>query len=231
MLLVIKSLTIMGIIHYGFAYFVLYQESVQHLTKKHISIASLLILLILASYFSVAMAIILVCLTVGAALFHKKNQHDQGKRMIEFYGYKIFKFLMNQIMSGILVSDAIKGMYRVVEHQALRQCLIEVAAYYAKTNNIKEALDILKKAYKSLEVDTLCMAIEQGIHTGTHMDTLNKIEALLFKRYIHQIQLETKWRKKRSLLSVLLLCLILILMIAMPVISDITSAMKHIFIY
>jgi len=152
------------------------------------------------------------------------------KKIIEFNGYKIFKFLLNQISSGILVSDAIKSMYRIVENLQLRQCLIDVSAYYSKTTDLTESLNILKEQYKSMEVDTLCIAIEQGIYTGTNYETLKRMEALLFKRYIYQIKLETKWRKKKSILSVLLLCMVMILMIAIPVVMDMMKAFNQIFI-
>ncbi len=122
-------------------------------------------------------------------------------------------------------------MYRIVDDNSLKNCLIEVAAYYSKTTDLTASLLILKTAYKSLEVDTLCMAIEQGIYTGANYETLKKMESLLFKRYINQIKLETKWRKKRSILSVLLLCSIMILMIAIPVIIDMSNAFNQIFLY
>ncbi|MBI9013373.1 MAG: type II secretion system F family protein [Clostridiales bacterium] len=158
------------------------------------------------------------------------NKVKKKKQIIEFNGYKIFKFLLNQISSGILVSDAIKSMYRIVEDPELRQCLIDVSAYYSKTSDLIKSLEILKRQYKSMEVDTLCIAIEQGIYTGTNYETLKRMEALLFKRYIYQIKLETKWRKKKSILSVILLCTVMILMIAIPVVMDMMKAFNQIFI-
>lgn len=163
--------------------------------------------------------------------FRKRYLMKNRKRLIEFYGYKIFKFLMNQVSSGILVSDAIKSMYRIVDDKYLKESLIEVSAYYSKTTNLHEALDMLKQTYAGIEVDTLCMAIEQGIYTGANYETLKKMEQLLFKRYIYQIKLETRWRRKRSILSVLLLCTILILMISIPVILDMMAAFNQIFLY
>lgn len=171
---------------------------------------------------------------IGAMIyyyFHKLFQVKKRQRLIEFYGYKIFKFLMNQISSGILISDALQSIYRIVDEKHLRKTLIEVSAYYSKTTNLHDALNILKKSYKGLEVDTLCMAIEQGIYTGANYETLKKMEQLLFKRYIYQIKLETKWRKKRSILSVLLLCSILVLMISIPVFLDMIKAFNQIFFY
>jgi len=162
---------------------------------------------------------------------YQRRLVQRHKNMIEFYGYKIFKFLINQISSGILISDAIKSMYRVVDEKNLRKTLIDVSAYYAKTSDLAVSLNILKERYKGMEVDSLCMAIEHGMYTGTNYETLRKMEQLLFKRYINQIKLETKWRKKRSIISVLLLCSIMIFMIAIPVVIDMMEAFNQIFLY
>jgi len=162
---------------------------------------------------------------------YKRWLVKRQKNIIEFYGYKIFKFLINQISSGILISDAIKSMYRVVNEKNLRATLIDVSAYYAKTSDLLASLDILKERYKGMEVDSLCMAIEHGMYTGTNYETLKKMEQLLFKKYINQIKLETRWRKKRSIISVLLLCSIMIFMIAIPVVIDMMEAFNQIFLY
>jgi len=122
-------------------------------------------------------------------------------------------------------------MYRVVDDAELKNCLIEVSAYYSRTSDISASLVILRKQYKGLEVDTLCLAIEQGIHTGSNYETLKKLEVLLFKRYINQIKLETGWQKRRSILSVLLLCTIMVLMISVPVMMDIMRAFNQIFLF
>lgn len=182
-------------------------------------------------FFHWSLALLLIVLY---GLFHQlyiKYKKKKEQSLIEYYGYKIFKFLINQVSSGILISDAIKSMYRIVDEKNLKKTLIEVSAYYSKTTDLSASLEILKNKYKGIEVDTLCMAIEHGIYTGANYETLRKMEQLLFKRYINQIKLETRWRKKRSILSVLLLCSIMILMIAIPVVMDMLEAFNQIFLY
>lgn len=155
----------------------------------------------------------------------KKNKN----RSLRFYGYKIFKFLINQISSGIRVSDAIMTMHMVVSPSPLKNTLIDVAAHYGQTADLQGALYHLKKTFKGLEVDTLCMAIEQGIKTGANESTLLKMENLLFKRYIFQIKSDTVLKRKRAILSVLFLGLIIILMILVPVAIDMLHAFNQIF--
>lgn len=172
--------------------------------------------------------ILLIFVPIGAEII-KKNAIRKKQRMIQFYGYKIFKFIINQISSGILVSDALQSMFLIVKDLKLRRCLIEVSAYYAHTTDIQNALDILKQSYSGIEVETLCVAIEQAIQTGSNFETLVKMEELLFKKYIFQIKHDTELRKKRGILAVLLLCIVVILLIAVPIILDIVSAFNQIF--
>lgn len=185
-------------------------------------------LLVLYDFF---LGFILILVATVTYLFYKRHQKSNKAKMIKFYGYKIFKFLLNQVTSGIKINDAIKSMYKVVDDKSLRKCLLEVAAYHSKTNDIEYALGILKTSYKGMAVDTLCMAIEQGIYTGTNFETLKKIEELLFKTYINEINLETQGRKKQSIVSVLMLCTVVVLMIAIPVFIDIVDAFNQIFLY
>lgn len=159
------------------------------------------------------------------------NENTQKKRSksIRFYGYKIFKFIINQVSSGIRVSDAIVNMYKVVHPSPLRKALIDVAAHYSQTSDLSGALDHLKKKFKGLEVDTLCLAIEQGIQTGANEETLHKMENLLFKRYMYQIKSDTKLKRKRGVIAVMFLASIIILMVVVPVSIDMFNALNQIF--
>ena len=161
---------------------------------------------------------------------HLHKKINERNRTIEFNGYKIFKFLLNQISSGILVTDAIKSMYMIVSDSKLKSCLIDVSAYYTQTTDIINALEILKEQYRGVEVDTLCVAIQQGINTGRNHETMRRMEALLFKKYIYHIKRETDAKQHKSFLAVLLLCLIIILMISIPIVIDILNAFNQIFI-
>jgi uncharacterized protein YegL len=159
----------------------------------------------------------------------EKKREKKRKNIIGYYGYKIFKFLMNQTSSGIKVSDALQALYRIVKDKELRKQLIKVSACYGQTANLHESLNHLKLKYKGVEVDTLCVAIEQGIDTGTNYETLVKMEGLLFKKYLFQIKQDTVLRKKRGVLAALYLCIIVVLMVGIPILMDMVSAFNKIF--
>ncbi len=177
------------------------------------------------------MFIISVFISLIVYFIFKKYKAYEKKGAIKYYGYKIFKFIINQLSSGITVREAIISMYLVVDNKSLRKSLVDVGAYYSKTNDIKRALDILKEDYYSLEVDTLSMAIKEAVNTGSNYETLNKVEEMLFKKYINQINLETEYRRKRSVFAVLLFSLIIVCMVSIPVLFDLRNALNSIFSY
>lgn len=173
--------------------------------------------------------IVLILLYLLWPSIQKFRLKKRRSRVLSFYGYKIFKYILNQLSSNIYVSDTIQSLYMVVDDHELRQTLIDLSAHYVQTSNLEEALSILKRTYKGLEIDTLCVAIEQGIKTGTNFETLVRMEELLFKKYIYQIKRETELKRKRGIISVMLLCTVIVLMIAIPVIMDIILAFNQIF--
>jgi len=181
------------------------------------------------SLYSPWLALAYVCLLMALVSYRRLRNERKKKRAIAYYGYKIFKFLINQTSSGIKVSDALQSLYQIVDDKTLRGCLIEVSASFNHTANLHQSLDVLRTCYQGLEVDSLCVAIEQGIETGCNFETLVKMEGLLFKKYVYQIQRESVLRKKRGILATLYLCIIVVLMVAVPVFMDMVTAFNQIF--
>lgn len=191
-------------------------------------------------YLGLGLGVLMMVISLPLTLFlvalwivhRRQDLYKRKKRkakVIAYYGYKIFKFLINQTSSGIKVSDALQDLYQIVDDEELRQHLIDVSACYGHTADLHQALDVLKVHYKGVEVQTLCVAIQQGIDTGCNYETLIKMEGLLFKKYIYQIQKDTILRKKRGVLATLYLCIIVVLMVAVPIVLDMLTAFDKIF--
>lgn len=199
------------------------------LKKDKIRPYSIILLFGILFFINYEFAIIIGLLLLANYSQHKRRVIRKKKKVIGYYGYKIFKFLMNQTSSGIKVSDALQGLYQIVDDKELRRNLIEVSACFGHTADLHQALNLLKSNYNGIEVQTLCVAIEQGIDTGSNYETLIKMEGLLFKKYIYQIQKDTVLRKKRGVLATLYLCIVVVLLVAVPVVMDMLTAFNKIF--
>lgn len=160
---------------------------------------------------------------------HTKSKTKIRKEVFSRNAHKIFKFMLNQVSAGVRMSDALMKLYIVVNDKHLKECLIDLSAYYSQTSDLNTSLNILRRDYKGSEVDAFCVAVEHGIFMGSNYNTLKNLEELLFSKYIYQIKHETKLKKKRSLLSGIFLCSSIVLMIIVPIIIDMFRALEAVF--
>ena len=146
------------------------------------------------------------------------------------YIYKIYRYLHNQISSGVSISDAIKTVYKVVHDKQIQYNLIEFAARYELTSNIDYAIEVFSNSFESDEVETLCLAIKQGIETGDNKDLLLRQERFMFSKYFSYIQAETDRSSLKSLAAALLFVLILVVMVSVPLLQEGAEGLSNIFI-
>ena len=78
------------------------------------------------------------------------------------YIYKIYKYLHNQISSGVKPTDAVRTVYETTDDSEIRDVLIRLAARYELTLDIDNALEELRSSFDSHEAETLCLALKQG---------------------------------------------------------------------
>lgn len=172
----------------------------------------------------------------GALIIHALVEYTMRciRRNLEnefkYSAYKIYRYLHNQISSGVCVTDAIKTAYKVVENSSLRDNLILMSARYARTLDIESSLEDFKSRYSLQEVDSLCIALKQGIATGDNKDILERQEKLMFNQYFNYVQAETEACKRKRTLVVAIYALIIIILIAIPLINDANDAVSKIFL-
>lgn len=162
--------------------------------------------------------------------FNFRNKEKALKLSLEKYAYKIYKYLHNQITSGIKVTDAIKNVYEVIDDKRLKSVLIRMAARYELTMDIDSALDEFKSVYDTQETESFCIAIKQGILTGDNSELLARQEDIMFKKYFNYIQAETDSRKTKSLIAAGVFIAIIVIMILIPLLFEAAGALGKIFI-
>lgn len=148
---------------------------------------------------------------------------------LQKYGYKIYKYLHNQISSGIKVTDAIKTVYQVIEDRGLKKVLLRLSAKYELTLDIDGALEEFISVYNSQEGESFCIAIKQGILTGDNQDLLARQEDIMFKKYFNQIQAETDNMKTRGVFAAIVFTAIIVMMVIIPFFFDAANALEKMF--
>lgn len=188
---------------------------------------SLMLLLIFSNKISLATGLIVIlpyCLSeLNIRLLIRKRNH-----VFEKNAYKIYKYLYNQVSSGVRVSDGIKSVYLSVNDPSLKNTLMRFSARYIQTMNIDYALEVLREAYSCFEMDSFCGAIKQGIETGDNADLLKKQEETMFNKYFMSIQKDTDIYKWKITFIVFIQCMILIMMVGIPLLMDLNRALDKI---
>ena len=144
--------------------------------------------------------------------------------------YKIYKFLHNQISSGVKPTDAVRTVYETTDDKQIREILIRVAARYELTLDIDSALEELRTSFDAHEAETLCTALKQGVETGDNKELLAKQEDIMFKKYFNYIQAETDSCKNRAVAAAAVFTLIVSAMIIIPMLDEAGQAIGKIFI-
>jgi len=159
---------------------------------------------------------------------------SSGRRKVNLrlqkYIYKIYKYLHNQISSGIKPTDAIRSVFKVTEDKELKGILVRLAARYELTLDIDSALEEFRANFDAHEAETLCIALKQGIETGDSKELLARQEDVMFKKYFDYIQAETDSCRNRSLAAAAVFVAIIVVMIIVPMLKDTGEAIGKIFI-
>ena len=159
-----------------------------------------------------------------------KANMRKGNMRFQKYIYKIYKYLHNQISSGVKPTDAVRCVYEVTEDRELRGILVRLAARYELTLDIDAALEEFRSNFDAHEAETLCIAIKQGIETGDNKELLAKQEDIMFKKYFNYIQAETDSCRNRSVAAASVFVAIVAVMIIVPMLGEVNQAIGNIFI-
>ncbi|MEM1724711.1 MAG: type II secretion system F family protein [Thermoplasmata archaeon] len=159
-------------------------------------------------------------------VFYKKKQYT-----LKFNknAYKIYKFIHNQVSSGVKPTDAVSTVFEVVDEPDIRKTLMRLAARYKLTGDLESSLCELTDRFDTHEAHTLCVALKQGVDTGDNTELLKRQEEVMFNRYFAYIQAETDSLVYKSILAAVFFTGIIIIMIALPMFKDVQDGIGRIF--
>lgn len=144
--------------------------------------------------------------------------------------YKIYKFINNQVSSGVRAHDCIMGLYDVIEDKSFKRVLINMSATYSQTSNIDLSLKSILDVYPGIDAIMLCSAIKQGVYIGSNIETIERQEKLAFNKYFSYIKSETEKIRFKGYLSISTFAFIIVLLIGIPLLYEMKEATTRIFI-
>lgn len=166
---------------------------------------------------------------VGVSLY-VREKINKISFQFEKHAWRIYRYLHNQISSGIKITDAVTTVYETVNDPEIKKVLVKFSAAFQLTMNIQESLDEIASKFGGNEAATLCMAVREGVKTGDSGDMLKRQEDVMFNKYFNRIEAETERSRTMCIFSALMFCSILVIMASVPVIMDLLDALDSIFI-
>jgi len=163
--------------------------------------------------------------------FYIKKNIEKREKAFVINAYKIYSFLHSQISSGIKATDAVRGMYEIVDDPNIRDVFIKFAAKYEFTLDIGESLEIIRKSFSGYDCEMLCVSIEQCIKTGLAGKTMLKMEKIMFDKYFSYLKKNSEDYRTKLLISALFAIVPLVLIFILPVLFDAFKGLEGLFGY
>ncbi len=163
--------------------------------------------------------------------FCVKKNIEKRERAFVINAYKIYSFLHSQISSGIKSTDAVRGIYEIVDDKTIRDVFVKFAAKYEFTLDIEKSLDIIRKSFSGYDCEMLCVSIEQCIKTGLAGKTMLKMEKIMFSKYFSYLKKNSEDYRTKLLISALFAIFPLILIFILPVLFDAFKGLEGILSY
>jgi Flp pilus assembly protein TadB len=160
-----------------------------------------------------------------------RSKRKKFRSAFQKNAYKIYKYLHNQVSSGIKVADAVKSVYEIIDDKGLRKQLLRLSAEYDLTLDMEKCLEEFEAKMDSEDASSFCTAIKLGIDTGDNTKLLAKQEEVMFKKYFNFIQAETEACRNRSVIAVSIFSLIIVIMVAVPLFNNALESINNIFLY
>lgn len=145
--------------------------------------------------------------------------------------YKIYRYLALQITAGLKVTDTLKHLHEASNQPFLKEAMYAYSTRYFQTMDLDRATEELTKRISGQDVQILTAILKQGITTGDHYQMLKKQEKLMIRRYYAALEAETERMRRRGIIIAISLCLLVFLILALPMVYEMSRATRSIFSY
>lgn len=134
-----------------------------------------------------------------------------------------------QVSSGIPLTSAVQELYKIPQNKEFSRLLEKMSATYSITKDMNLAVDEFKKHFDMVEIEGLCLTLEQNELTGSSLGLLENQSQILQSNYIFKIQKETKKKEYIVIFTMILILVNIASIILYPIVSQVNQSMKSIF--
>lgn len=145
--------------------------------------------------------------------------------------YKLYRALSLQLTAGMTVTSSLKQLHETVDEPFLKEAMHAYSTRYFQTMDLDRASEELVNRIGGPEVQILVAVLKQGITTGDHYALLKKQEQVMLRRFYGALESETEMIRRRTIMIAIGLCILVFLLLALPLLYEMSRATANIFSY
>lgn len=134
-----------------------------------------------------------------------------------------------QVSSGVPLASAVQELYKIPKNKSFSKRLEKLSATYSITKDMSIAVEEFKKYFDMVEIEGLCLTLEQNETTGSSLGLLKNQSEILQANHIFKIQKDTKKKEYIVIFSMILILINIASIILYPIVSQINQSLKSIF--
>lgn len=141
----------------------------------------------------------------------------------------IIDSLKIQVSSGVPLTAAIQELYKIPKNKNFSKLLEHMTARYSLTKDMTLAVEEFRKHFDMVEIEGLCLTLEQNEATGSSLALLENQSQILHANHIFKIQRDTKKKEYLVIICMILILINIASVILYPIVSQINQSLKSIF--
>ncbi len=200
--------------------------------KNPVLASTFLLIIICLSYLfkSFLNFLLLFAFLIFLIFLVKKINKSKLEDVFQKNAYRLYRYLVSQINAGVKPKEVITNMHKVTQDKKLEKVLVQASALYSVTLKGEDYAEVIKSNIKSLDAIRFCMILEEDLLYSDNENFLEKMEEMMFNRYFSYYQKKTDKVKRDCFLAVLVFMLIVMLMVALPLVNELSEGLKNIFL-
>lgn len=168
-------------------------------------------------------AILLASVTNTVINRKKKMRNHAFSRSL----YKIYRFIDEQVSSGVHVTDTLRGLSEAVRDPVVRPALVRFSTVYAVTLDCEQAFAVLNHYFGGKDCFLLAVHIRQCIKSGVTGRTMHRMEELLFTRTFGMMQEDTRAIRGHLAITAALALMTPMVLFLYPLLHEAANAMHN----
>ncbi len=155
---------------------------------------------------------------------------SKNKKALSRDLFRIYQYVSLQSHSGMPPADLYKTLYKVAETDFMKRTLLNLSAVTSQSHDLRKGIEAIRHHFAFEEGEVFIHLLETQVETGYGLASIQKLDKLMFQKYMSYLKDETTQIKKKYLRGLAIFSLVTTMMLLMPLLYQMFISAKMIFI-